>query len=72
MRICILAALAALALAGCKSDDEDFYNAPKALDKMSPEEVCTFYRHYISNPNLNPSSKAIATEQLQAKGCAAS
>jgi hypothetical protein len=66
----VLAVALGLALAGCQSEEDSFYNAPKPLDKMSPEEVCTFYQHYLSNPELSPSNKAIATEQLRAKHCA--
>ena len=61
----------ALLLAGCDSDDDSFYNAPKALDKMSPDELCSFYNKYLSNPNLSAHNRAVAQGQMQAKGCTA-
>ena len=70
MKRLLLALAAGLALAGCQSDDESFYNAPKALDKMSPEETCKFYDHYVANPDLSPHNKALAIEQMRVKGCA--
>ena len=61
---------AALLLAGCGgSDDDSFYNAPKALDKMSPDELCSFYDKYISNPTLSAQNRAVAMQQMRAKGC---
>jgi nitrous oxide reductase accessory protein NosL len=65
----VLIFAAAVALAGCQSEEESFYNAPKPLDKMSPEEVCSFYQHYLSNPDLSASNRAITTEQMRAKHC---
>jgi nitrous oxide reductase accessory protein NosL len=65
----VLALAAGVALAGCQSDEDSFYNAPKPLDKMSPDEVCTFYQHYLSNPSLSASNRAITVEQLKAKHC---
>ena len=65
-----LPALAALLLASCGgSDDDSFYNAPKALDKMSPDELCSFYTKYTSNPNLTAQNRAVALQQMRAKGC---
>jgi nitrous oxide reductase accessory protein NosL len=61
-------ALSAL-LAGCGSDKNDFLQAPKALDKMSPEELCTFYKHYRENPDLSAHARDVATAQMRAKGC---
>ncbi|MDX7951418.1 hypothetical protein P7D22_09575 [Lichenihabitans sp. Uapishka_5] len=63
------AVTAGLLLAGCQSDDDSFYNAPKALDKMSPEELCSFYGKYVSNPDLSAHNKAVALSQMKAKGC---
>ena len=57
-----------LVLGGCNSKN-DFYDAPKPIDKMSAEELCTFYDHYRSNPELSPDAKATATRQMRAKGC---
>ena len=71
MRNLGVVALFAFVLVGCQSDDNSFYNAPKALDKMTPEERCAFYAHYVSNPDLSPSSKKVAIEEMRAKGCPA-
>ena len=66
------AALASLALGGCFGDDStSFYNAPKPVDKMSQDELCSFYAHYRDNPQLSAQGKEIATKQMRAKGCAA-
>ena len=70
MKLWLPALAAALLLAACGgSDDDGFYNAPKALDKMSPEELCTFYDKYVSNPSLSAHNKALALDQMRAKGC---
>jgi nitrous oxide reductase accessory protein NosL len=69
MRSWLLVLAAGLALAGCQSDEDSFYNAPKALDKMSPEELCSFYGKYVSNPELSAHNKAVAMDQMRAKGC---
>ena len=66
-----MAFLLGLMVAGCQSDDNSFYNAPKALDKMTPEDRCAFYAHYVSNPGLSASAKSVAIEEMRAKGCAA-
>jgi hypothetical protein len=63
---------AALLLGACDSDDDGFYNAPKALDKMSPEELCSFYNKYLSNPSLSAHNRTVAEQQMRAKGCAKS
>ena len=67
----VAAALGTLALAGCFSSDGDFYTAPKPVDKMSHEELCSFYQHYRENPSLSESGREITTRQMRAKGCAA-
>ena len=70
MRWWFPALAAALLVAGCGgSDDDSFYNAPKALDKMSPDELCSFYDKYASNPGLTTQARAAAVERMRAKGC---
>ncbi len=69
MRVAFAVAVGLL-LAGCQSEDESFYNAPKALDKMSPDELCTFYAHYVSNPDLSAQAKTVALDTMRKKGCA--
>ena len=59
------------ALAGCLNKSNEFYDAPKALDKMSPEELCAFYQHYRENPELSQHAKDVAAQQARAKGCQA-
>lgn len=62
----------ALALAGllgaCESHNS-YLEPSKALDKMSPEELCDFYAHYRDNPDLSPHAKDVATNQMRAKHC---
>ena len=69
MRRLGLALLVSSLLSGCLSTEESYYDAPKALDKMSPEERCNFYAHYISNPQLSQQAKSVATQEMRAKGC---
>ncbi|MCW6508685.1 lipoprotein [Lichenifustis flavocetrariae] len=71
MKRLLLALVAGLVLAGCQSEEDSFYNAPKALDKMTPEEVCKFYEHYVANPDLSAHNRALAMDQMRAKGCSA-
>ncbi len=62
--------LSGLALAGCQSDDDkDLYAAPKPLDKMSNEEWCAFYAHYITNPQLAPKTKETDLQRMRQRGC---
>ena len=72
MRWWLPALAAALLLVGCDSDDDSFYNAPKALDKMSPDELCSFYNKYLSNPSLSAHNRAVTEQQMRTKGCAKS
>ena len=58
-------------LGGCQSDENKYYDAPKALDKMSKDELCAFYGKYTSNPDLSPHARTVALEQMRTKGCAA-
>lgn len=69
MRSWLLVLAVGLALAGCQSEEESFYNAPKALDKMSPQELCSFYGKYLSNPELSAHNRDVAAAQMRAKGC---
>lgn len=55
-------------LSGCNSQSS-YLEPSKALDKMSPEEVCAFYAHYRDNPELSPHAKDVATDQMRAKHC---
>ena len=55
-------------LAGCQ-DHNSYLEPSKALDKMSPDELCAFYVHYRENPDLNAHAKDVATQQMRAKNC---
>ena len=67
-RLALIAIVLTACLAGC-SNSNPFTDAPKALDKMTPEELCAFYGKYRDNPDLSASGKAIATNQMKAKHC---
>ena len=69
MKVLALAALAiGTCLAGCQSHDS-YLEPSKALDKMSPEELCAYYAHYREDPALSPHAKEVATQQMRAKNC---
>ena len=68
-RVALAAALAmAVTLGGCASDKNPF-DPDKPLDKMSKEEWCAFYAHYLTNPNISAATRASATKQMRERGC---
>ncbi len=60
--------LGGLGFAGCQSTETSI-DAPKPLDKMSKEEWCAFYAHYLTTPNLPAETKQADIKQMRAKGC---
>ena len=65
-----MALVGSLGLVGCKSDDAaNLYDAPKPLDKMSNEEWCAYYAHYITNPQISAATKATDVERMRARNC---
>ncbi len=70
-RLCFaVVALATLLVGGCNST-KGRYDPPKALDTMTPQEVCDYYKFYLSNPDLLPETRKIATDKMRAKNCPA-
>ena len=67
-RVAVAAALA-LALGGCQSSKNPF-DPDKPLDKMTKEEWCSFYAYYLTNPAISNETRANATRQMRARGCA--
>ena len=63
--------VSSLGLAGCGTSGDSTVDAPKPLDKMSKEEWCAFYAHYLTTPNLSESAKQADIKQMRAKGCPA-
>ena len=59
---------AGLVLAGCQSEKNHF-DPPKPLDQMNHEELCSYYGFYLTNPALQPQTRAIATAKMREKGC---
>ena len=64
----LVVVMAAACVAGCQSKDS-YLEPSKPVDKMSHDELCTFYAHYRDDPNLTPHAKDVATQQMRAKGC---
>lgn len=62
--------LGALALGGCESTKNP-YDPDKPLDKMTKDELCSYYVFYLSNPNLSENTRRIATTKMREKGCPA-
>lgn len=62
-------ALGCLVLGGCETTHNP-YDPDKPLDKMTHEELCSYYGLYLSNPNLTPQTRSIATAKMREKGCA--
>lgn len=59
-----------LVLSGCSSDKETTaYDAPKPLDKMSSEEWCAYYGHFLSNPQLTPKAREIDLQRMRSRNC---
>ena len=58
----------AMALGACASDKNP-YDPEKPLDKMSKEEWCDFYAHYLTNPNISAATRASATKQMRDRNC---
>ncbi len=58
-----------LAVGGCESTKNP-YDPDKPLDKMSKEELCSYYAFYLTNPSLSESTRRIATTKRREKGCA--
>ena len=68
-RAAMAAALAmTVALGGCGSDKNPF-DPDKPLDKMSKEEWCDFYAHYLTNPKISAATRASAMKQMRDRGC---
>ena len=68
---CIAAAAAltlAMAVGGCGSDKNPF-DPDKPLDKMSKQEWCDFYAHYLTNPKISAATRASATKQMRDRDC---
>ena len=61
--------LACLVLGGCESTHNP-YDPDKPLDKMNHEELCSYYRVYLGNPDLSQQTRNIATAKMREKGCA--
>ena len=55
-------------LAGCQSHNS-YLEPSKPLDKMSAEELCSYYAHYRENPDLSQHGRDVATGQMRAKNC---
>ncbi len=60
--------LTALALGGCEST-KNHYDPDKPIDKMTHEELCSYYAFYLTNPNLMEQTRRIATTKMHEKGC---
>lgn len=55
-------------LAGCESTKNP-YDPPKPLDKMSKEELCSYYVFFLTDPKLSQQTRTIATQKMRDKGC---
>ena len=65
-----LSLVSGLALAGCNSSESPtLYDAPKPLDKMTTEEWCAYYAHYLTNPQISAETKATDIKRMHARGC---
>jgi hypothetical protein len=64
----VLLALGCLAVAGCQSTKSN-YDPDKPIDKMTPTELCHYYTVFLSNPDLTPDIRKIATQKQHDKGC---
>lgn len=62
-------ALACLLVGGCESTKNP-YDPDKPIDKMTHEELCSYYVFYLTNPNLSEQTRRIATTKMHDKGCA--
>lgn len=61
--------LTSLVAGGCESTKNPF-DPDKPLDKMSKEELCSYYTFYLTNPSLSENTRRIATAKRREKGCA--
>ncbi len=65
-----VALLGSVALSGCSSDKEaTVYDAPKPLDKMSNEEWCGYYSHFLTNPQLSQKQRDVDMQRMRERGC---
>ncbi|UDL93279.1 hypothetical protein LGH83_11790 [Lichenihabitans sp. PAMC28606] len=66
----LLVVASGLALSGCQSDKNNpFYDPGKPIDKMTSEELCSYYKVYLSNPDLTPELRKIGVAKQRQKGC---
>ncbi|HEX4766972.1 MAG TPA: hypothetical protein VH414_11925 [Lichenihabitans sp.] len=57
-----------LAVGGCETTQNP-YDPPKPLDKMNHQELCSYYKVFLSDPNLSPGTRQIATAKMRQQGC---
>lgn len=62
--------IVAVALAACKSDRNPF-DPSKPIDKMTREELCDYYKFFLTDPNLSAQTRQVATAKMREKACPA-